>query len=77
MSMHWKYITKISNSDETIIDKIYCSHVEMSIPIIYYWTVLLKDGSEYDLLDPILNKLLINEIDIDYYNAARDNYDNL
>ncbi len=75
--MNWKYITNISNSDETIIDTIYCSHVEMSIPIIYYWTVLLKDGTEYDLLDPILNKLLVSDIDIDNYNAARDNYDNL
>ncbi len=77
MSMNWKYISDISNSDENIIDTIYCSHVEMSIPIIYYWTVLLKDGTEYDLLDPILNDLLKSEIDIDSYNAARDNYDKL
>ncbi len=77
MSMNWKYISDISNSDENIIDTIYCSHVEMSIPIVYYWTVLLKDGTEYDLLDPILNDLLKSEIDIDSYNAARDNYDKL
>ncbi len=77
MSMNWKYISDISNSEEDIIDTIYCSHVEMSIPIVYYWTVLLKDGTEYDLLDPVLNDLLKSEIDIDSYNAARDNYDNL
>ncbi len=77
MSMNWKYISDISNSDENIIDTIYCSHVEMSIPIVYYWTVLLKDGTEYDLLDPVLKDLVKSEIDIDSYNAARDNYDNL
>ena len=76
MSMNWKYISDISNSDENIIDTIYCSHVEMSIPIVYYWTVLLKDGTEYDLLDPVLNDLLKGEIDIDYYNEAKDNYYN-
>ena len=80
MSMNWKYIANISNSDENnsyIIDTIYCSQVELSIPIVYYWTVLLKDGTEYDLLDPILNDILVNDIDIDAYNKARDNYINL
>lgn len=72
--MNWKYI---SNSDENIIDTIYCSHVEMKIPIFYYWTVLLKDGSEYDLLDPILNDILVSDSDIDAYNKAKDNYNNL
>ena len=76
MSMNWKYIGNISNSDE-IIDTIYCSHVEMTIPIIYYWTVLLKDGTEYDLLDTKLNEILINDVDIDAYNQAKDNYNNL
>jgi len=74
MSMNWKYTADIANTDENIIDTIYCSHVEMSIPIIYYWTVLLKDGREYDLLEPILNEILVSNEDIDYYNAARDNY---
>jgi hypothetical protein len=77
MSMNWKYSSDIANSEENIIDTIYCSHVEMSIPIVYYWIVLFKDGTEYDLLDPILNKLLSSDIDIDNYNAAIDNYDNL
>ncbi len=74
MSMNWKYTADIANTDENLIDTIYCSHVEMSIPIIYYWTVLLKDGREYDVLEPILNELLVSNEDINYYNAARDNY---
>jgi hypothetical protein len=78
MSMNWKYITNISNSEENnIIDTIYCSHIEMTIPIVYFWTVLLKDGTEYDLMDPKLNELLTNDIDIDAYNKAKDNYINL
>ena len=71
MSMNWKYI---SNKLEGNIDTIYCSHVEMSIPIIYYWTVLMKDGSEYDLLDSSLGEILVSDVDIDAYNEAKDNY---
>ncbi len=71
MSMNWKYI---SNSLEGDIDTIYCSHVDIKIPIIYYWNVLMKDGTEYNLLDPELNNKLNNDIDIDAYNKAKDNY---
>ena len=72
MSMNWKYIS--NNLLEGNIDTIYCSQVEMSIPIIYYWIVLMKDGIEYDLLDPILNEILVSDIDINAYNDAIDNY---
>ena len=77
MSMTWRYNfeeNKNSNQDYAIIDTIYCSQIKMTIPIDYYWTVLLKDGSEYDLMDPILNNILISDIDIDTYNKAKDNY---
>jgi hypothetical protein len=74
MSMNWKYI---SNSLEGEIDTIYCSYVDMKIPIVYYWTVLMKDGTEYDLNEPILNNILNNDIDIDAFNKAKDNYMNL
>jgi len=69
--MNWKYI---SSSLEGNIDTIYCSQVEMSIPISYYWTVLMKDGTEYDLLDTILNDILVSDVDINAYNQAKDNY---
>ncbi len=72
MSMTWKYIN--SNNDNSIIDTIYCSQIKMNIPIEYYWTVLLKDGSEYDLTNPILRTLLKNPIDLDAFNKAKQNY---
>ena len=72
--MNWKYICNLEDVSSSLIDVIYCSHIEMSIPIIYYWTVLLKDGSEYDLLDPKLNNILVSDIDIDNYNKAKNNY---
>ncbi len=76
MSIDWKYI---SNSDDNInkIDVIYCSHIDMTIPIVYYWSVLMKDGTEYDLVDPILNSLLKSDIDIEAYSNAYSNYMNL
>ncbi len=72
MSMTWKYIN--SNNDNSIIDTIYCSHVKMSIPLEYYWTVLLKDGSEYDLTNPILRTILKEQADLDAFNEAKQNY---
>jgi hypothetical protein len=49
----------------------------MSIPITYYFTVLLKDGTEYDLTDTKLKKLLKNPIDEIAIIDARNNYYNL
>jgi hypothetical protein len=46
----------------------------MSIPIQYYYTVLLKDGSEYDITSPILKKLLKTSFDLDIFAQARENY---
>jgi hypothetical protein len=46
----------------------------MTIPIEYYWTVLLKDGTEYDLTNPILRKILIDPIDLEAFKQAKDNY---
>ena len=74
MSINWKYI---SNSLDREIDTIYCSYVDMIIPIIYYWTVLMKNSTEYDLNDPILNNILNSDIDIDALNKAKDNNINL
>ena len=74
MSMNWKYI---DNSLEGEIDTIYCSYVDMKIPIVYYWTVLMKNGTEYDLNDSILNNILNTDIDIDAFNKAKENYMNL
>ncbi len=74
MSMNWKYV---ANSLEGEIDTIYCSHVEMTIPIIYFWTVLMKNGNEYDLNDPILNTILNNDIDMEALFKAKDNFINL
>jgi hypothetical protein len=78
MSIIWKYNSDDNNSlDKGIIDTIYCSHIEMSIPIQYYYTVLLKDGSEYDLTSPILKKILKTKFDLDIFAQARQNYMNL
>ena len=61
MSMTWRYNFEEHNSSnkKSIIDTIYCSQIKMTIPIEYYWTVLLKNGTEYDLTNPILRKILI------------------
>ncbi len=72
MSMTWKYIN--SNNDNSIIDTIYCSQVKMTIPLEYYWTVLLKDGSEYDLTNPTLRTILKEQADLDAFNEAKQNY---
>jgi hypothetical protein len=72
MSMTWRYTN--SNNDNSIIDTIYCSQVKMTIPLEYYWTVLLKDGSEYDLTNPILRTILKDPIDLDAFAKAKENY---
>ena len=75
MSMTWKYcFDNNSNNDSSIIDTIYCSQVKMNIPIEYFWIVLLKDGSEYDLTNPILKTILKDPIDLDAFNKAKINY---
>ena len=76
MSIIWKYNNDNCNENynKGIIDTIYCSHIEMSIPIQYYYTVLLKDGSEYDLTSPILKNILKTSFDLDIFAQARENY---
>ena len=77
MSMTWRYNfeeNKNSNQDYAIIDTIYCSQIKMTIPIEYYWTVLLKDGTEYDLTNPILRKILKDPVDLDVFKQAKENY---
>ena len=48
MSYQWSFT---SNNNEGLIEKIYCSHISMSIPLEYDWTILLKDGSEINFAD--------------------------
>ena len=77
MSMTWRYNfeeNKNSNQDYAIIDTIYCSQIKMTIPIEYFWIVLLKDGSEYDLTNPILRTILKDPIDLNAFNMAKINY---
>jgi hypothetical protein len=70
MSMTWKY----NGNGNGKIDTIYCSHIKMQIPLEYYWTVLLKDGSEYDLANPVLITILKDKEDLDALSKARANY---
>ncbi len=72
--MTWKYI---SNNEDGLIDTIYCSSIEMSIPINYFFTVLLKDGSEYDLMDANLINILEHPIDFNAILDAKNNFINL
>jgi hypothetical protein len=75
MSIEWKYDSSYNSSlNDGIIDIIYCSNVEMTIPIQYFWTVLLKDGKEYDLTNPILSKILKSSNDLNALKIARQNY---
>jgi hypothetical protein len=75
MSIIWKYNSDDNNSpNKGIIDTVYCSHIEMSIPIQYYYTVLLKDGSEYDITSPILKNILKAPCDLNIFTQARENY---
>ena len=73
MSMTWKYICEKKNN-KCLIDTIYCSSVQMSIPINYFFTVLFKDGIEYDLTDIKLVNILKNPIDFNAILDARNNY---
>ena len=70
--MDWKYI---SSHEEGIIDIIYCSNVDLNIPIKYSWAILFKDGTEIDLFDHEieLKILLTNQIDKNAYKQALDN----
>ncbi len=72
MSMDWKYI---SSHDEGIIDIIYCSNVDLQIPIKYSWTILLKNGTEIDLFDNEIEikNLFTNPIDKSAYKQALEN----
>lgn len=79
MSITWKYNFEEHNcsNKDSIIDTIYCSQIKMTIPIEYYWTVLLKNGTEYDLTNPILRKILIDPVDIAVFKTAKENYSKL
>ncbi len=68
MSMNWKYI---SNENDGIIDIIYCSDVDLTIPIKYSWTILLKDGTEVDLFDN--NIKFTDNIDKSAIKQAKEN----
>jgi len=73
MSISYRYEGNHTDKD-TLIDIIYCSSIQMSIPINYFFTVLLKDGTEYDLTDPKLKKYLKHPNDLIAVIDARDNY---
>ncbi len=73
MSIAYRYECELKNKD-TLIDVIYCSSVQMSIPINYFFTVLLKDGMEYDLTNKKLNRIFTNPIDINAFEEAKKNY---
>ena len=72
MSMDWKYI---SSHDEGIIDIIYCSNVDLKIPIKYSWNILLKNGIEFDLFENDMDPLIFfsNLIDKNAYKQALEN----
>lgn len=70
MSMDWKYI---SSHDEGIIDIIYCSNVDLTIPIKYSWTILFKNGKEIDLFEKELLIFLKDSIDKSAYKQALEN----
>ncbi len=71
MSIEWRYE---SSSNDGNIELIYCSNIEMTIPVQYFWNVLLKDGREYDLTSPQLGKIIKFKIDLDALKLARENY---
>ncbi len=66
--LEWRYDG--SNTDG-IIDVIYCSSIDLNIPVKYNWTVLLKNGTEYDLYDSSLEKKFKKKVDKDAYNKAK------
>ncbi len=74
MSIEWRYESLDGSLNDGIIDIIYCSNVEMTIPVQYFWTVLLKDGREYDLTSPILSKIIKLPNDLNALKIARQNY---
>ncbi len=74
MSIEWRYESSNDSFNDGIIDIIYCSNIEMTIPIQYFWTILLKDGREYDLTNPILSKIITSLNDLNVLNIARQNY---
>ena len=73
MSISWRYECELKNTD-CLIDVIYCSSVQMTIPITYFFTVLLKDGREYDLSDINLINILENAIDFNAILDAKNNW---
>ncbi len=73
MSISYRYECELNNKD-CLIDIIYCSNIEMTIPINYFFTILLKDGTEYDLTDNKLRKIIKHPIDLKALKEARDNY---
>jgi hypothetical protein len=75
MSIEWRYeSSNDDSSNDGNIDIIYCSNVEMTIPVQYFWTVLLKDGREFDLTSPLLKNIIKSPIDLNVLKIARQNY---
>jgi hypothetical protein len=72
MSMDWKYI---SSHEEGCIDIIYCSNVDLKIPIKYSWTILFKNGTEIDLFENEIKSSMffLNPIDKNAYKQALEN----
>ena len=71
MSIEWRYE---SSSNDGNIDVIYCSNIELKIPVQYFQTVLLKNGKEYDLTSSLLSKIIKKPIDLNALKMARQNY---
>jgi hypothetical protein len=57
MSYQWSFT---SNNSNGLIEKIYCSYVNMSIPLEYDWYILFKDGSEINFED--INKINLTDL---------------
>ncbi len=69
--MDWKYISSHEEDCKGIIDMIYCSNVDLNIPIQYSWTILFKNGTEVDLFENYL--VFLNPIDKSAFNQATTN----
>ncbi len=76
MSIEWRYDSSSNDgpSNDGNIELIYCSNVEMTIPVQYLWIVLLKDGREFDLTSPKLKNIITKSIDLNALKFARKNY---
>ncbi len=67
-ALEWRYD---GTKTDGIIDTIYCSYIDFTIPIKYNWSVLLKNGDEFDLYDESLETILTHKVDVDAYRKAK------